>query len=180
MQSLANSLHRTAASLGGTGVLGVGVLVFCGAFYVSTLQPAEQHLSEVHAQLARQGRQRPPVLDEDPAYSREALGSFYAFFPPSEHLSDQIRKIYAVAEKQSFQLEQGEYRASRDNTGRLLRYQISLPIRGNYTQVRKFLAGVLADVPYLSVESIQFERHRASETTVDAKVKLVMYLGSRS
>jgi hypothetical protein len=40
--------------------------------------------------------------------------------------------------------------------------------------------GALIDVPTLSLDSIQFERQKVGDASVDAKVKLVVYLGQRS
>jgi len=180
MKTLSRSLNRLVAGLGMPGILGLGLLAFCAAFYASTLAPQRTHLEELRLEADRRERKRPPTLDEDPGYSREALGAFYSFFPPSNHLSDQIRKIYAAAERQNVQLEQGDYRASKDSAGELVRYQISLPLKGSYTQIRKFIAAVLSDLPNVSLESIQFERQRVGDPTVEAKIKLVMFLGRRS
>lgn len=180
MKTLPISIHRLASGLGISGILGLGLLAFSAAFYASTLAPERSRLEELRLEAAQRERKRPPMLEEDPAYSREALGAFYSFFPPSDHLVDQIRKIYDAAERQSVQLEQGDYRASKDSMGRLVRYQISLPLKGSYTQVRKFVAAALQDLPNLSLESIQFERQRVGDPVVEAKVRLVMYLGPRS
>lgn len=180
MKPVRTSINQLAAWLGVPGILGLGLLAFSGAFYFSAFSPESARLEELRAEMARRERKRLPTLDEDPGYSREALGAFYGFFPPSNQLSDQIRKIYSAAENQSVQLEQGEYRATKDSVGQLMRYQISLPIKGSYTQVRKFVAAVLVDIPNLSIDSIQFERQRVGDPTVEARVKLVMYLGQES
>ena len=61
-----------------------------------------------------------------------------------------------------------------------MRYQFTLPVRGTYPQIRKFVDGALADVPALSLDSIQFERRKIGDATVDAKLKLVVFLGRGS
>jgi hypothetical protein len=91
-----------------------------------------------------------------------------------------LAKIYGAAERQSLKLEQGEYRAVADNVSKLTHYQVMLPVKGTYPQVRKFVASALTEVPNLSLESIQFERQKVSDTIVDAKIKMVLYLGRRS
>lgn len=179
MRPLPARFSAAVAALGWPGILGLGLLAFCAAFYASTVGPGQARLGELRAEAARQDRKRPPTLDEDPGYSREALNAFYAFFPPGNHLSEQIGKIYRAAQGQALQLERGDYRATSDGAGQLTRYQISLPLKGSYTQVRKFVAAVLVDVPHLSLESIQFERQRAGDPAVEARVKFVMYLGPR-
>jgi hypothetical protein len=64
--------------------------------------------------------------------------------------------------------------------GRVMRYQVTLPVRGTYPQIRKFVDGALAQVPALSLDGIQFERRNIGDATVDAKIKFVVYLGKKS
>lgn len=181
MKRAAGTLHGGAARLGGAGILGLALLAFCASFYLSTVEPARLRLQALRSELAQAARGRlPPPLADDPDQSREALGAFYAFFPPSTQLSAQMRKVYQAAQAQAVALEQGEYRASRDSVGRLVRYQISLPMKGSYTQVRKFVSAVLVEVPQLSLESIQFERQAVGDPKVQARVRLVMFLGRPS
>lgn len=174
------TLNELASMLGGLGILGLGILAFSSAFFFSTLQPTRYELERFRAEAARLDRKRPPTIDEDPGYSREALGAFYAFFPASNRLSGELRKIYQAAERHAVQLEQAEYRVAHDSATKLVRYQISLPLKGTYTQVRKFLAAALSEIPHLALESVQFERQRVGDTALEARVMLVMFLGTES
>ena len=160
-------------------VAGLGLLVFLGGFYFSTLQPERMRLEDLRRGAAKSA-ERGTQSERDLKTPIDNLTAFYGFFPPSNHLPDLLEKIYGVAEKQGLTLVQGEYRAVRDNLGRLTHYQIILPVKGSYPQVRKFVAAALADVPTVSLDSIQFERQKVGDTVVDAKVKLVLYLGQRS
>jgi len=180
MKQLQASVNRLAEILGMPGILGLALIVFSSGFYFSTYSPEQLRLEELRLDLTRRDGKNPRTLEEDPGYSREALGAFYGFFPPSNHIADQMRKVYGAAGRQGLRLERGEYRAVKDSVGKLVRYQATLPLKGTYPQVRKFVASVLVEVPNLSLESIQFERQRVGDPTVEAKVKLVLYLGQRS
>ena len=166
-------------SIGWPGVVGLGLLAFVGGFYFSTLHPEQTRLEDLRQEVAKSG-ERGTRSDRDLKTPIDKLTAFYGFFPPADHLPDLLEKIYGVAAKQGLALEQGEYRAVRDNLGRLTHYQIILPVKGSYPQIRKFVAAALADVPTVSLDSIQFERQKVGDTVVDAKVKLVLYLGQRS
>jgi len=169
-----------AASLGWPGVLGLGLLVSVAGFYASTLAPQQLRLESLR-QENMQLRHRAKTADKDaPQAPAEKLAAFYAFFPPSNRLPDLLDKIFASAKRQSLVLEHGEYRAMKDNVGGLMRYQLTLPVRGTYPQIRKFVDAALAEVPALSLDSIQFERRKIGDTTVDAKLKLVVFLGNKS
>lgn len=169
-----------ATSLGWPGMLGLALFASTGGFYVSTLAPLQlriEGLRQEHLQL--QQRAKSPDRDA-PRAPAEKLAAFYGYFPPSRDLPDQLEKVFAAAKRQSLVLEHGEYRVLKDSVGRLMRYQFTLPVRGTYPQIRKFVDGALADVPALSLDSIQFERRKIGDATVDAKLKLVVFLGRGS
>ena len=167
-------------SLGRSGILGLGLLAFVVGFYFSTFRPEQMRLEELRIQVSKLEENRARAAAEEPKSPSEKLNAFYGFLPPSNHIADLLEKIYGAAEGQKLKLDQGEYRAVRSNVSRLTDYQVILPIKGTYPQVRKFVATALAEVPNLSLDSIQFERQKVGDSTVDAKVKLVLYLGQRS
>jgi Pilus assembly protein, PilO len=168
-----------AESLGRSGIVGLGLLAFVVGFYFSTFRPQQMRLEELRIQISKLEESRTRAAEE-PKSPGDKLNAFYGFLPPSNHIADLLEKIYGAAESQKLKLEQGEYRAVRSSVSRLTDYQVILPIKGTYPQVRKFVATALAEVPNLSLDSIQFERQKVGDSTVDAKVKLVLYLGQRS
>ncbi|MBE0627103.1 MAG: hypothetical protein IH606_20075 [Burkholderiales bacterium] len=180
MKQLQGLLGSGAASLGWPGTVGLGLLVAVGGFYVSTLAPQQLQIEELrqeHAHLRQLAKQS---ADDAPKGPAEKLAAFYAFFPPSGELPDLLQKVYGAAKRQSLILEHGEYRALKDSVDGLTRYQFTLPLRGTYPQIRKFVDEALAEVPALSLDSIQFERRKIGDATVDAKLKLVVFLGRSS
>jgi hypothetical protein len=179
MKRLHSMIVYGAESLGRSGILGLGILAFVVGFYFSTFRPQQIRLDELKSQISKLEESRARTA-EAPKSPGDKLSAFYGLLPPSNHIADLLGKIYGAAEGQKLKLEQGEYRAVRSNVSTLTDYQVILPIKGTYPQVRKFVATALADVPNLSLDSIQFERQKVGESTVVAKVKLVLYLGQRS
>lgn len=168
-----------AESLGRSGILGLGLLAFAVAFYVSAFRPEQVRLEELRSQASKLEESRARAAREEPKTPGDRLNAFYGLLPPSNHIADLLKKIYGAADQQALKLEQGEYRAVKGTASRLTDYQVILPVKGTYPQVRKFVAAALAEVPNLSLDSIQFERQKVGDSTVDAKVKLVLYLGQR-
>ena len=171
--------HRLLRRLGWPGVVGIGVLVMCMAFYLSALQPEQARLRETRQALASLRQQidaagrgagngeRPPA---------EQLADFYRLFPSESDLPDWLGKIFAAAQAQGLVLEQGEYKAGMDKIGRLMHYQITLPVKGDYPQIRRFLAALGKDVPIAALEQVEFERQKVGVAQVDCKIKLNLYL----
>jgi Tfp pilus assembly protein PilO len=172
------SLQARLRRLGWPGIVGIGLLVMCAAFYLSTYEPAQARLRESRQSLAalRQelGAAQNPNGAERPA--AEQLADFYRLFPSEKDLPDRLGRIFAAAQAQGLVLEQGEYKPALDKVGRLMHYDITLPVKGEYPQIRRFLAAVTKDVPTAALEQVQFERQKVGVATVDCKIRLTLYL----
>jgi Tfp pilus assembly protein PilO len=172
--NLRQALHSVLRLLGPAGVLGLGVLFFCVPFYFSALRPAERELA---AQRASADRTRPHGPAQQVALDGQAeeLRRFYALFPPVESLSDELQRLYGLARASGLDLLQGDYRAERQRAG-LVSYRITLPVRGNYAQLRRFVGAVLKDMPIASIDTLRFERKKSAESQLEAQVRLTLYL----
>lgn len=176
---LNRSIGRRLGRLGWPGVVGIGVWAMAAALYFSAVLPAQQRLDEVRLsavslqeRIARAGRQL--ATGERPA--TEQLDAFYRAFPDERSSPDWIGRIAATARSCGLSLDQGEYKPSRDKVGKLIRLQLTLPVKGEYRQIRQFLASTSAKVPIVSLEQVQFERQKVGDPLVDAKIRLVLYL----
>lgn len=176
--------HRTLvtrrwARLSREGLTGLLLLAVCATFYLSALRPTQERrdrlqtsVTSLHDRMQATARNLRTNTDA-PA---EQLATYYKFFPAQASATTWLAKIYKAASDQNLQLEQGDYRPSRDPGGRLVRYQITLPVKGSYLQLRKFLAAVLADIPIASLDHISFERQKIGDDIIDAKIRLTLYL----
>jgi Tfp pilus assembly protein PilO len=176
------AVARAAASLGWPGILGLGLLVLVCGFNFSTLRSEQSRLDDLRQQIAKALEQR-AVSEHDagaPTTPVDKLAAFYGFFPRHTDLPDMLEKVFAAAKSQGLQLEHGEYRVTKDNAGGLTQFQLTLPVRGTYPQIRKFVDGAMADVSALSLDSIEFDRQKVGDATVEAKIKLAVYLGKKS
>jgi Tfp pilus assembly protein PilO len=174
---------RGLRRLGLPGMAGIGLWAMAATFYFSAVLPEQERLDAVrlrvdslHERIASAGSRM--AASERPA--AEQLAEFYRLFPDEKNTPDWIGKIVASARSCGLTLDQGEYRSSRDKFGKLTRLQMTLPVRGEYRQIRQFLARTSVDVPIASLEQVQFERQKVSDATVDAKIRLVLHLGASS
>jgi len=171
-----------AASLGWPGILGLGLLAFVCGLYIFSLHPQQARLADLHQKIAEVRGQRVAQTDGAgaPATSMDSLAGFYGYFPLADNLPDLLEKVFAAAGEQGLQLEHGEYQVSSDSAGALTRFQLTLPVRGTYPQIRKFVDMSMAEVATLSLDGIQFDRQKVGDSMLDAKVKLTVYLGRQS
>lgn len=162
--------------LGRSGGLGVALLTGTAAFYFSALQPAQEDLEVLQRRLERAERFQPAASAPRPANAASQMEQFMQFFPPLESAPKWLAAVYSVAERERLELLQGTYKLSEDPALALAHYRVALPVRGSYTQIRRFVAGVLDAVPVASLEGIAFQREKVSEGRVEAKVTLALHL----
>jgi len=166
-------LERWLRRFGPAGVLGIGVALACAGFYVQALAPLEANIAAQRKALERLQTRTPyrPVSSD----GREAdLARFYALFPPVAQLSGEVERLHRFARGAGLELAQGEYRLERRPEG-LWAYRVTLPVRGSYPQLRRFLSTVLADMPIASIDALRFERKKALDTQVEAQVRLTVH-----
>jgi len=108
------------------------------------------------------------------------LVEFYKLFPGSDSLSDTLDKVYAAAAENNIALNQGDYSLSTADGGVLQRYEIDLPVRGTYAQVRNFIAKVLAENKNAALTAITFSRNNSTDIGVEAQVRFDVYVKDAS
>ncbi|HEV7390226.1 MAG TPA: GspMb/PilO family protein [Burkholderiales bacterium] len=166
------------ARVGLLGALGVGLGVFAVAFQLSAVSALDVQLGELRVVAERLHRRtqvalKQPVVRRGPA---QQLETFYEFFPPATTLSDWLLKIYAAAEQHGVALDAGDYKLVQEKTSRLARYQMMLPVKGSYEQIRGFIAAVLNDVPAVAVDDIALKRETIGSSNLEARLKLTLFL----
>ena len=172
-----STLNRYLARLGWAGVVGLGLLVGVTGFCISVLGPQQARLDEVREQLARV---RHDIASPDSAAApRDPRSAFYDSLPVSRRLPIALSELFEAAGSQSLALKRGEYRLASSHAGRVLQYQITLPVRGTYPQIRRFLVEAMRKNRALSMQSIRFERQKIDDLTVEAKIGLVMFVAEQ-
>lgn len=165
--------RRTLEQIGLPGVAGLGLLALCAIYYFFAVMPANKAVCTLNSEAAVQMKSHREADRVSPA---RQLTSFYRVFPRVKGATDALEKLHDAAMLQGVTLEQGEYHLVRNGADKLARYEVALPIKGDYLHLRKFLSQALTDIPYLSLDSMEFQRQKVSETTVDAQVKMTIFL----
>jgi hypothetical protein len=158
--------------LGATGVVGMGVLFACLPFYLSSVRPAERELAARHIAL-EQSRSRSAVQTVSAPRSDD-LQRFYLAFPAMDRLPDELERLYGLARASRLDLYQGEYRLEQRGAG-LASYRITLPMRGNYPDVREFLSATLKQMPYAAIDGLRFERKKVGDAQLEAQVRVTLF-----
>lgn len=167
-------LRSTVDSLGRVGGLGAALLVGCAVFYFSAVRPVNEELTVMQERRASDelARRSGRVALDTPAQLRE----FIAFFPEVDSSSRWLAVIFTAARDEGLELAQGTYRLQSDDVLGIASYQVTLPVRGSYPHLRRFLGRVLTEVPAASLDGVTFQRERSADGVVDARIVIALHL----
>ncbi len=180
-------LHRLIVlefiqSLGWPGGAGVLLLGFALVYALAALSPAEreraasrERVERAEARLER-FRSGGEALPEPPGLQ---LRSFHLALPAQLEATEAIDRVYEAAARQSLSLARGEYALVIDSETGLARYQILLPVRGTYPQLRVFLGDALDAVPALGLEELDLQRKQISESQLEGRIRMTLFLSRR-
>jgi len=104
------------------------------------------------------------------------LANFYASLPTATGALEAIATIQQAADANGVVLAHGEYRLSRDASLPLMRYQITLPARSEYPQLRAWLSDVMNAIPALALDEFSLRRDDSTRDAVDARVRLTLFM----
>lgn len=177
MSRVRDWLSWGVARLGWPGLLGLALLAGGVAVCLAVVKPMDAEVlrfQDQAEQLAKRDTSlAPPVQVKD---WREDL--------PSDHQAyGRLTRLFQAAEAAGLALDEGSYRtqferAAKDQAG-LGRLVISLPVSGDYSAVRGFLAQALNQDPAVALESLRLSREAMGETELMAELRFALYLGGR-
>jgi hypothetical protein len=159
--------------------LGMVLSALALALYGLAVQPLQTRLVELQAQTAAPRNGTLARLGDELARENDPqvqLANFYGFFAHEEPLTERLARVHATARRLGLEMKRGDYRLNSQPDRKLDRYQMVLPIQGNYAAIRGFVTTVLREQPTLSLEQIVFQRKDIGEGAVDAQVTFTFYL----
>lgn len=149
--------------LGHTGVAGLGLFVFSLAFYFGNVAPAHEELAQLQRQQAR--------LVADAAAAREArYGGQARGLPSLAEAPELLKQLSAVADKHGVVVASTSYQL-KDKGGQL-QLDVNLPLRATYPSLRAYLRDALALAAPAAISDITLKRAQASDTALDAQMRL--------
>ncbi|QNA88446.1 hypothetical protein G4G28_07985 [Massilia sp. Dwa41.01b] len=175
-----NALLRMRLALRATSALLLAAVLLCAAALalLAWVLPARDKLERERAEAADIARRPPTVAAHAPVVDNAAanLALFQAALGNPRHLERELKTLFDLAAKSGLLLRQGEYKSGYDRNARLATYQVSLPVKGSYAQVWQFALLALRAIPFASLDEVSFRREAIGEPTVEARLRLTLYL----
>ncbi|MCB1985310.1 MAG: hypothetical protein H6936_07925 [Burkholderiales bacterium] len=175
-------LRWQVARLGNMGKVGVGLLVVAGIFFLGAVLPEKSELEtlkeraellELQVKSETSGGEH---FIEKKLTNDQALQAFYEFFPRFDSSPFWIRELVRIAQKQGVEINSSEFRLTFERDWRLSRYEMILPVRGRYSQIRAFMAETLETIPALAITGFAIKRDNVQSAQLDVRFEMSLYL----
>ena len=166
--------------LGWPGCIGLAAALAGLALYYGAIQPTKSktHALEQEAFALRALARANSSFSKGPAGYEAWLEEFYRSLPAKTSAPESLKVIFSAARTQALGLEQGDYKIKVDKNGRLLAYEIGLPVGGTYTQVRKFVAQVLEQIPAIALDEVIIKREGINAARVEASIHFTLFMNA--
>lgn len=170
---------RAIRRLGLLGGLGIGIAIIGLIAYYSAILPQKREVQALknETEKLKSNTEASKLARINSPSTQTQLARFYQRFPSTTAAPDLLDKIYATAKTHGLSLEQGDYRWVHEDQDKLMRFEVVLPVKGSYIQVRKFVNQLMLDLPNLAVDDISFQRQRVGDAVVQSQIKFSLFLG---
>ncbi len=166
--------------IGHVGVIGLSLCIFSLAALFSANGPLHQQVSSkaIDLENARQHTSQ-GSRDQLPDVQAASAQRLVNELPSRNDLPQIMGQVVSIAAASGITLDRGNYDFSTTDSSAIASYSLSLPVRGTYPQVRKFVENTLAAIPVLALDSMRFERNEVSEQTIAADLEFAILVGSQ-
>ncbi|RPI45030.1 MAG: hypothetical protein EHM59_11280 [Betaproteobacteria bacterium] len=155
------------------------LLAIAVALYLVSIRPLDARIAERALELTRVGQQAPstrPAQAPRTSLLEERLAAFESTLCESGQLGAYVGTVFEVAAKQGLALAQAEYKLDHDKAGGFSTYQMTLPVRGPYPRLRRFVDATLAEIACAALETVDFKREGIGATEAEARLRFVFFL----
>ena len=159
-------MKRLADHIGIAGVAAIALLALALAFSNFVVRPLEQRGAMLQDRMSRKGPAAQPGADK--------VAAVYEYLKKDEDTTDWLAKLHGIAGATGVQVKSASYR-TQPTEGRIVRYEIVLPVSGNYAQLRDFLKRALAEIPVLSLDQLNLKRESKGDS-IHAEMRLTLHM----
>lgn len=173
--------------LGWAGNAGLALLLLSLLLALGLAWPRSMALQQLQRDVAAMHKAMPQHqgqwIDRSPQAS---LNTFYQFLPAEQEANALLSQLLQLAEHHGLAPEKVDYSLQRETAAHFSRYQLNIPLRGSYRDIRRFMAAALNSTPALALNEINFKRLEddlnagpgQAQAEVEAKLRLTLYLDS--
>lgn len=162
-------MRKILDRIGMAGVAAIGLLAAALFFSSFIVKPLEQKNLSLTEAATRSGRKA------DAAQPNQKVAAVYAYLNKSEVTTDWLAKLHGIGTATGVQLRSASYK-TQPAEGRIVRYEIVLPVSGSYGQIRDFLKRSVAEIPVMSIDQVTLKRDENKGGAIHAEMRLTLHM----
>ena len=109
------------------------------------------------------------------APSGEKVAAVYQYLRKDEDTTDWLAKLHGIGTATGIQMRAASY-STKPAEGRIVRYEIVLPVAGSYAQVRDFLKRAQAEIPVMSIDQVTLKKDEKKGAALHAELRLTLHM----
>jgi hypothetical protein len=160
-------MKRVIDRIGMAGVAAIGLLAAALFFSNFMVKPLEER----NALLKEKAGQRAGAA----APSGEKVAAVYAYLQKEEDTTDWLAKLHGIGTATGIQMRAASY-STKPAEGRIVRYEIVLPVAGSYAQIRDFLKRAQAEIPVMSIDQVSLKKDEKKGGAIHAEMRLTLHM----
>jgi hypothetical protein len=164
-------MKRILDRIGFAGVAAIALLAAAIAFSSLVVRPLEGKNSLLVERFSR------PARKAETAVSGEKVAAVYQYLSKEETTTDWLAKLHGIGTATGVQIRSATYR-TQPAEGRIVRFEIVLPVSGSYGQIRDFLKRSLAEIPVMSVDQVTLKKAEGKDAAgaLQAEMRLTLHM----
>lgn len=172
---LSRRMRREIGWVGFVGLAMIGTALIGGQLAGHGLEQGREALAAQRARLLRAAE----MVESAPQGEKRLLAAYYARrFPGESTLPERLAELYAQADTHGIAIRRVDYRAAAEPATPLQRITLDLPVQGDFARIHGWLSAVLVAMPELGLEAISVKRAGSESASIEAELRLVLFVGA--
>ena len=161
--------------LGWHGVLGLLLIFGSLAYLLLQATPKANQLQQLQFDAANFNTSSKLYAQDHKIEQFDVVKDFYRLLPLQNEANNKISMILNAATNAGLSLERVEYDQPLSHHP-VTQYQIKLPVKGSYVQIRQFINEVLNAIPTIALNDVSMRRDDVATDVLDTKIQFTLYL----
>jgi Tfp pilus assembly protein PilN len=153
--------------IGMAGVAAIGLLAAALFFSNFMVRPLEERNALLMQSASGKANTAAP--------SGEKVAAVYAYLQKEEETTDWLAKLHGIGTATGVQMRAATY-GTKPAEGRIVRYEIVLPVAGSYAQIRDFLKRAQAEIPVMSIDQVTLKKDEKKGGEIHAEMRLTLHM----
>jgi hypothetical protein len=160
-------MKKIVERIGMAGVAAIGLLAAALFFSNFMVRPLEERSALLKQSASAKAQSAAP--------SGAKVAAVYAYLQKEEDTTDWLAKLHGIATATGIQMRTATYR-TQPTEGRIVRYEIVLPVAGSYGQIRDFLKRATLEIPVLSIDQVTLKKEEKKGAALQAEMRLTLHM----